>query len=90
MSIIGYELLRTVTGQQFVSDPAWVLNELNSGLKSIFGGTEHISLKDGMDVAFVIIENQKRKLRFAGAFSPLFIVRNDKILEIDGDRFSVA
>lgn len=90
MSIIGYELLRTVTGQQFVSDPAWVLNELNSGLKSIFGGTEHISLKDGMDVAFVIIEKQKRKLRFAGAFSPLFIVRNDKILEIDGDRFSVA
>jgi len=90
MSIIGYELLRTVTGHQFVSDPAWVLNELNSGLRSIFGDSEHVSLKDGMDVSFVIIEKQKRKLRFAGAFSPLFIVRNDKILEIDGDRFSVA
>lgn len=90
MSIIGYELLRTLTGQQSVKDPAWVLNELNSRLKNLFGDSENISLRDGMDVAFVIIEKQKRKLHFAGAFSSLFIVRNDKILEVDGDRFSVT
>jgi serine phosphatase RsbU (regulator of sigma subunit) len=43
-----------------------------------------------MDIAFVIIDKKKRTLEFSGAINPMYLIRNNKIQEIRGSRFSIG
>jgi ligand-binding sensor domain-containing protein/serine phosphatase RsbU (regulator of sigma subunit) len=92
MSIIGYELLRNIINIKGVSRPADILNMLNDDFSVIFeqGGDRDFSFRDGMDIGFCVIDRKNARLEFAGAFSPLYIVRNNSIIEIKGNRFSVG
>lgn len=93
MSIIGVELLRNITHTMGVLDAAQILNELNEGVISVFGvstDNTHLTVKDGMDVSFCILDKQEGTLQYAGAFTCIYIVRENKIIEVKGDRFSVG
>ncbi|MBN1183147.1 MAG: SpoIIE family protein phosphatase [Bacteroidales bacterium] len=90
MSIIGFELFRRLRAFRNFDDPAKILLKLNDDFGEIFKDIENISLKDGMDVALCIIDKYDKHIKFAGAFSPFYIVRDDKVIEIKGDRYSVG
>ncbi|MBN1599591.1 MAG: SpoIIE family protein phosphatase [Bacteroidales bacterium] len=90
MSIIGFELFRRITETEKKKQPAEILNSLNREFELIFRDVENITLRDGMDVAFCAIDKKMKVLEFAGAFNPLYLVRDNKITEIKGDRFSVG
>ncbi len=90
MSIIGYELFRRITHSPVKSSSDEILNILNAEFANIFSGVESMSLKDGMDIALCIIDRESADLSFSGAFNPLYIIREDKIIELKGDRFSVG
>ncbi|HOK60991.1 MAG TPA: two-component regulator propeller domain-containing protein [Tenuifilum sp.] len=95
MSIIGIELLRNITNVEGVDDAAEILNRLsvaihNTFATSSFDSAEGVKVKDGMDVSFCVIDKEYNMLQFAGAFSNLFLVRDGKLMEIKGDRYSVG
>jgi len=93
MSIIGIELLRNITNNQGVNDAAEILNRLNTGVTQTFRKDHYEDsalVKDGMDVAFCTIDKENNILQYAGAFSNLYLVRDSKITEIKGDRYSVG
>ena len=91
MSIIGFELLRKITDDEEIEGADEILQHLNDGVAVTFGKTsENTKLKDGMDIAFCVIDKKKAELEYAGAFRPLYLIRNNKIEEIRGDRFSVG
>jgi len=90
MSIIGFELFRRITEIEKKSQPAEILKSLNQGFETIFKDIENIILRDGMDVAFCAVDPKLKVLEFAGAFNPLYLVRDNTITEIKGDRFSVG
>jgi ligand-binding sensor domain-containing protein/serine phosphatase RsbU (regulator of sigma subunit) len=92
MSIIGYELLRNIINIKGIEKPSEILNELNNDFSGIFNsdGETDISFRDGMDIGFCVIDRKLAKLEFAGAFSPMYLVRNKSITEIKGNRFSVG
>ena len=92
MSIIGYELLRNIINLQGIEKPGNILNKLNEDFSSIFetDGDRDFSFRDGMDIGFCVIDRKNNMLEFAGAFSPLYLVRNKSIIEIKGNRFSVG
>ncbi|MHC1702758.1 MAG: two-component regulator propeller domain-containing protein [Tenuifilaceae bacterium] len=93
MSIIGVELLRNITNIQGVNDAAEILNRLNIGIVDTFSkglSEDSVLVKDGMDVAFCIIDKENNTLQYAGAFSNLYLIRDSKITEIKGDRYSVG
>jgi len=91
MSIIGFELLRNITDDQKIDEADKILEELNRGVSITFGKeSENVRLKDGMDIALCVIDKKKAEIEFAGAFRPLYFVRDNKIEEIRGDRFSVG
>jgi len=90
MSIIGFELFRRITEIEKKKQPAEILKSLNQGFESIFRDIENIILRDGMDVAFCAIDPELKVLEFAGAFNPLYLIRDNTITEIKGDRFSVG
>ena len=90
MSIIGFELFRRITETEKKKQPAEILKSLSRGFETFFRDVESYTLRDGMDVAFCAIDRDMMHLEFAGAFNPLYLVRDNSITEIRGDRFSVG
>ncbi len=90
MSIIGFELFRKITNIEGLSRPSDILNRLNEDFHVIFKDVDNIVLRDGMDVAFCSIDKKNMILEFAGAFNPLYLIRDNKITEIKGDRFAIG
>ena len=89
MSILGVELFRKIT-QSYTEDPGQILSKLNEDFSRIFSDIDDVSLKDGMDISFCVIDKTTFTLEYAGAFNPLYILRENKIIEIKGNRFSVS
>lgn len=95
MSIIGIELLRNITNIEGVDDAAEILNRLSISIHQMFTAGVNLSeggvkVKDGMDVAFCVIDKEYNILQFSGAFSNLYLLRDGKIIEVKGDRYSVG
>jgi ligand-binding sensor domain-containing protein/serine phosphatase RsbU (regulator of sigma subunit) len=92
MSVIGYELLRNIINVKGIEKPSEILNQLNMDFSTIFnpGSDRDFAFRDGMDIGFCVIDRKNARLEFAGAFSPLYLVRNNTVIEIKGNRFSVG
>ena len=90
MSIIGFELFRKITHSQGIDDPSQILNILNREFESIFKDVDNQFLRDGMDIAFCVIDKKTKVLEFSGAVNPIYLIRDNKITEIRGSRFSVG
>jgi serine phosphatase RsbU (regulator of sigma subunit) len=92
MSIIGVELLNNITSEQKIMEADKILYDLNRGIYLTLSkeGGDSRTIRDGMDIALCVIDEKKKQLEFAGAFRPLYLLRDNKIQEIRGDRFSVG
>lgn len=90
MSLIGLEFFRQIVVEKQILQPATILNEMNHYFDIVFGNLEELSLKDGMDLAFCAYDYEKRTLEYAGAFNSVYIIRNNEILVVKGDRIIVG
>ena len=90
MSLIGLEFFRQIVVEKEILQPAGILNEMNHYFDIVFGNLEELSLKDGIDLAFCAYDYEKQILEYAGAFNPLYIIRNNEIIEVKGDRIIVG
>ncbi len=90
MSIIGLDLLRNIL-ESGIDIPSKILDNLNRGIYNMFRNEDQgHTLKDGMDISLIAISKKENIVEFAGAMSQMFLIRDDKITEIKGDRFSVS
>lgn len=88
MSMIGLQTIdRVIQGGSF-SEPSEILHKLNCEVVSIIHREDGYShgIKDGMDIAVCCIDRKKRELSFAGAFLPLYLIRDGKLTETRGDK----
>ena len=46
--------------------------------------------KDGMDISICIIDFEHKKMQFAGANNPLYLIRDGKLTQFDPDRMPVS
>lgn len=90
MSIIGFELFRKITEGHGEPNPARILDSLNDNYVDIFSDGEHVYLKDGMDVAMCVFDKKEKSLEFSGAYNPLYLIRDETIIEIKADRSSIG
>ena len=57
--------------------PSEILNELtNHVINSTSAGAD---VKDGMDIAMCCLDTETKILEYAGAYNPLYILRNNEI-----------
>lgn len=91
MSIVGHNLLDQAVTVYGLNKPALILNFINKQLyKILHQGSEEEVVKDGMDIGLVAIDRKNHTLEFAGAFNPLWIVRNNTFTEVQADRMPVG
>ncbi len=92
MSIIGYDLLRNITKERGIHRPSEVLDQLNKSLIELLTKNNVAvgEVKDGMDISLCVFHKSKGVLEYSGALNPLYIIRDNKINTVKGDRYSVG
>lgn len=92
MSIVGHNLLDRIVLEQGILHPAQILDELNKGVSDTLRQTdlEDNTVRDGMDIAICVYDTSSKILEFAGAFNPLWLVRNGNLTEIKADKFPIG
>ncbi|MCC6690221.1 MAG: SpoIIE family protein phosphatase [Bacteroidia bacterium] len=91
MSIVGFNLLNQCVHEHGLTKPAVILNNLNRGLSKIIKQkSKNDSVKDGMDISLCSINRKNKKLEFAGAYNPLWLIRNGGLTEIKADKTPIG
>lgn len=92
MSILSVSLLNKIIGEFSEHfDAATILAHLRVEIKkSLRQTTEHFETKDGLDISLCVIDNHKKSLQFAGAYNPLFIVRNGEAIIYKADKMPIG
>jgi len=87
LSIIGQNLLNQIIGNGVVDNPSEILEYLDKSARKVYTRKDDAYIKDGMDIGICAIDMDSRRLEFSGAFSSVYIVRDDKLTEIRGNKF---
>ena len=93
MSIIGNNALNAAVREEELTTPALVLDSLNRGVSSTLtlqADINEVGIKDGMDIALVTIDRKNKTLQYAGAYNPIYIIRNGQLMETKGDKFPIG
>ena len=90
MSIVGYNILKHVVGTNSFTTPSLILDGLNDGVSETLHHNDQGSAKDGMDLSLCTIDFKTLELQYAGAFNPLYLVRNGELTQISADKFPIG
>ena len=90
MSILGISFLNEIISNG-IPKANIILNKLRENIMKTLHQTGDLSkLKDGIDLALVIIDFEKKELQFSGAFNPMYLIRNGKLIEFRGDKMPIG
>lgn len=91
MSIVGHSQLNFAINVKNVRKASEILNELNLGVtQTLRDKAGHESVKDGMDLSLCAIDFKKMNMEYAGAFNPLYLIRNNEVLITKADKFPIG
>ena len=93
MSMLGISSLNEIMNNHHTNskNAADILNQLRNMVKNSLHQTGKRDLaKDGIDMAFCVIDQDNMQMDFAGAFNPLYLFRNGKFERYEGDRMPVG
>ncbi len=91
MSMLGVSFLNEIAAHKNELHANTILNELRRYVKNTLSqqGKEG-EAKDGMDASIMIIDPEKNKAEFAGAFNSLYMIREGELNEIKADKMPVG
>ena len=92
LSMIGLEIIERTINKDNIEKPSEILAVLNKELEKTFSREKNIGtiIRDGMDIGFCMIDRSTRKAEYAGAFFPLYLIRNNSLTEIKGDKIIIG
>lgn len=91
LSLMCNVLVReSFTTRHNVHSPASALDYVRTRLTNFFSSTPEKNIRDGMDISFCIVDDDKSKLYFSGAHSRCVLVRNGQLFQHRGDRQHVG
>lgn len=85
VSVVCHNALNRAVREYNLSDPALILDKTREIVIETFDKGKR-EINDGMDVALCTINFGAMKINFSGANNPFYLVRNNKLIEIKGDR----
>jgi serine phosphatase RsbU (regulator of sigma subunit) len=91
MSMLGVTMLNEIIIGKHILMPDQIIENLRQGIiKSLKQVAEEDSIKDGMDIAVCVVDFDKNILWYAGANSPLYLVRGGELTHYRADKMPVA
>ncbi len=92
MSMIGLKIIEKTINEDNIEIPSKILAVMNIGLEKTFSREKNIGtiIRDGMDIGLCIIDRKRKKVEYAGAFLPLYLIRDGSIVEIMADKIIIG
>jgi serine phosphatase RsbU (regulator of sigma subunit) len=90
MSLVGYNGLNQVVKERGIIRPGKVLADLNRIAFEMLHKDRDQFMRDGMDMAFCCLDPATRMLEFAGANSPLYLVRDGQVQQFAPDKMPIG
>lgn len=91
MSMLGYSMLESAIKKAKLREPGSILKYLNHELlHALSKDKEQQEILHGMDISFISINPTTHQLQFAGAHHPLYIIRNEQLIEFKADRKGIG
>jgi serine phosphatase RsbU (regulator of sigma subunit) len=92
MSMLGMEIVEKAITEDKIESTSGILAALNEGLEKTFSRKKNIGtiIRDGMDAGICKIDKKNRKITYSGAFFPLYLLRNNSLTQINGDKIIIG
>lgn len=90
LSVLCGNLVKQTFKNRDVNSPGDALDTVSRDLSQLLATKDNMRLRDGMDVAFCVINEKTKQLYFAGANNSCFIIRNGELHRLRGDRQHVG
>jgi serine phosphatase RsbU (regulator of sigma subunit) len=92
MSMIGLEIIEKTINVENIEIPSKILAIMNKGLEKTFSREKNIGtiIRDGMDIGLCVIDRKRKKVEYAGAFLPLYLIRDNSLIEINADKIIIG
>ncbi len=82
MSVLGISLLNEIVRREETTKANQTLEILRYELKDTLNQTENdYSHNSGIDIALCVINHKEKIMQYAGANAPLYLIRNNKLIE---------
>jgi serine phosphatase RsbU (regulator of sigma subunit) len=92
MSMIGLKIIEKTINEDNVESPSGILAVMNKALEKTFSREKNIGtiIRDGMDIGLCVIDRKRKKVEYAGAFFPLYLIRDGRLVEIMADKIIIG
>ncbi|HSH65335.1 MAG TPA: SpoIIE family protein phosphatase, partial [Bacteroidia bacterium] len=90
MSLLGYNILENVIKKPVMTNPAIVLDDLNTEIINRLSKGQKETVNHGMDISLIFIDKATEMLQFAGAHNPIYIVRQNELIELKADKMGIG
>jgi serine phosphatase RsbU (regulator of sigma subunit)/ligand-binding sensor domain-containing protein len=91
LSMLGISFLNELAALEQKLTAAEYLNMLRVKVKTTLSSKmEEVESKDGMDIAFCIVDVKNKKLQYAGANNPIYLVRENDLIQYDADKMPIG
>jgi serine phosphatase RsbU (regulator of sigma subunit)/Tfp pilus assembly protein PilF len=91
VSIVCSNLLSQSVKEHGLLRPDEILNDVNVRLsETLRQRVDESRVRDGMDIALCCVNKKTLHMTFAGAFNPVWIIRNNELTELLPDKFPVG
>lgn len=91
MSLVGANGLNAAVREHHTADPGKILDELNNFVaEALNRHSEDNAVRDGMDLSLIAINYKTLELEFAGAYNPIYIVREGQFHVLTADKFAIG
>ena len=91
MSILGITSLNEIVNSNQTISTGEILNQLRNYVKKTLGQSHSNSaIRDGMEMALCKIDFEEQKIQFSGAFRPIYMIRENELLDIRGDKMPIG
>jgi serine phosphatase RsbU (regulator of sigma subunit) len=91
ISILGISYLYLVISKHSPNTPAQLMNYLREYfMKTLDQTGKEEEQKDGIDMSICFFDKNLKQVQFAGAFNPVYIVRNNNLVQLEGDKMPIG
>jgi ligand-binding sensor domain-containing protein/serine phosphatase RsbU (regulator of sigma subunit) len=91
MSMLGVSLLNEIVNNVEELSACEILNQLRSNVKKTLSQKgRQDETKDGMDLVLCIFDFDRLKVQFAGAYNPLWLIRDNELIVYKGDKMPIG
>jgi len=91
MSMLGVSFINEIVNKHEVKLAGDILTHLRADVKRTLSQTgKEGEAKDGMDIALCVVDLENMKLQYAGAYNPMYMFRNNELMEFKADRMPIG